>query len=598
MGALELGLLSSQKRAIAKKLEEPTTAGTANQVLTSDGNGGQVWATVGSGTITVDPTLSVAGSAADAKATGAIKSDVYQTTTKTLTNSDITWSTGVYLKSDGTTASSAAYKISEYLPVSVGDSVVFDGLRSPSSVYPVICGYNGSKTAVSGSNVAGDGTTSQSGTYTVPSGVAFIRVSTYDYDGVLRFNSLTMPIIECRIDILDDEVDSLDDRLDAVEAAIPMYEYTLGFDDFEYETGKLATKDGEQTRTDGQVTDYISTENMLSVAATTVHMPVLTSDKVVAIIGCYDSSKNLIENKSAFATGTYGQFVDVTATVTITSDIKYVRLSRLKDSASTSIFTVTKERTLAADYDVTKEEIDDIQAELNPWNGKNWFVFGTSMSDDDYPNTENDNKPTGVFPKYLQAMSGMKQFNHGKAGGTISLGGPYSASGQIYTEITNTDFSSADIITLEGFFNDYAECIPLGEIGDSTQETFYGALYLCIKYLSEHNTTAAIVVITDPAGKEYTFQHGASTGITVDYSSTHKNAIGLYLMDYNDAVIKTCQWMGVHCIDVGGKSQINEYHPDYIVDQCHQTELGGKQFAMTVWEELKNIHCNDDVVVS
>ena len=521
---------------------------------------------------------------------------LYQTTTKTFHNNDITWNSEIYLKSDGTTSTSSAYKTSDFLAVVEGSSVVFDGLRSPSSIYPIICGYDSSKNHVDNSNVAGDGTGSQSGTYIVPVGVSFIRFSTYDFDGVLKFNSITMPVTENNFNIIDEEIENINNRIGGVESQLPMYEFEQGFDDFDYEVGKLATKDGEKARTNGEVTDYISTENILSVSATNVHMVVNGSSSLVAVIGCYDTNKNLIENKTLFATGTYGTFVNVTGEVTISNDIAYIRLSRL--SGDSGVFVVTKERTLAEDYNVTKQNVEDIQIELNPWNGKKWFAFGTSMSDDDYPNSENDSKPTGVFPKYLQAISGMEQYNHGRAGGTISLGGPYQASGQIYTEITQTDFSTADLITLEGFVNDFAECIPLGELGDTTQETFYGALYTCLSYLSENNTTATIVVITDPVGQEYTFQHGASAGITVNYSHTHKNALGLYQVDYNNAIIKTCEWFGIHCIDVGGKSQINEYRPEYIVDQIHQTELGGKQFALTVWDELKNIHCNDDVVVN
>lgn len=566
--------------------------------------------------VVIDDTLSVEGRAADAKVTGdkingiradlsSVDDELHPVAIKTLQYDDITWERG-YLKIYGTVGTNETYMVSAYMPVSEGDSVVYDGLRSPSPTYPIISGYESPENYVSGSNASGDGSNSQSGTYTVPSGVSYIRFSTYDYDGINKFNSVTMPVkgdrisdINARLDDIDDRFDEVDDRLDALEVESPMYQYTFGFDDFEYTTGIVASKDGETSRLNGQATDYISTENILSIGATTVKMPIYTAGHEAAIIACYDSEKNLLTGKSLFATGTYGALEEITGTVTITPDISFVRLSRLSTNADTSVFVVTKKRTLAEDYNVTKEEVVEIEGKLNPWKGKNWFAFGTSMTDDWYPNVENDRKPTGVFPKYLQELSGMVQFNHGKAGGTISTDptSQYHPSGQIYTEITNTDFSSADLITLEGFINDFAACVALGNLGDMTQDTFYGALYLCIKYLSEHNTNATIVVITDPVGKEYTFTQGESAGLTQNYSTTKVNALGLRQVDYSNAIIKTCQWMGVHCIDAGGKSQINEYHPQYIVDQCHQTELGGKQLAYTIWEELKNIHPNTDVTV-
>ena len=64
------------------KIDVPQAAGTSGQVLTSDGEGGVVWAEVGAGEIVVDPTLTVEGAAADAKVTGdeitAIKTDLTQ----------------------------------------------------------------------------------------------------------------------------------------------------------------------------------------------------------------------------------------------------------------------------------------------------------------------------------------------------------------------------------------------------------------------------------------------------------------------------------------------------------------------------------------
>lgn len=64
------GDIETLQEDVDDKLDIPETAGTAGQVLTSDGEGGAVWASVGSGEIVVDPTLTVEGAAADAKKTG------------------------------------------------------------------------------------------------------------------------------------------------------------------------------------------------------------------------------------------------------------------------------------------------------------------------------------------------------------------------------------------------------------------------------------------------------------------------------------------------------------------------------------------------
>lgn len=69
-------LVTDVMSAIATKLESPETAGTSGQVLTSDGNGSQVWADIAAGEVVIDPTLSVEGAAADAKSAGDAVDDL------------------------------------------------------------------------------------------------------------------------------------------------------------------------------------------------------------------------------------------------------------------------------------------------------------------------------------------------------------------------------------------------------------------------------------------------------------------------------------------------------------------------------------------
>lgn len=218
------------------------------------------------------------------------------------------------------------------------------------------------------------------------------------------------------------------------------------------------------------------------------------------------------------------------------------------------------------------------------WNGKNWYAFGTSITDTSYMNAETG-EVTGKFVPYLAKLGGLNVTNYGIAGGCIGSGGIHGGTSNILKKILSTDLSGADLITIEGFVNDFACAVAVGDIGDTENTTICGALYQAIKYCLE-NSRAAVVLLTESYGRQYTLK---TTGATANYSIDKKNSLGLLQKDYNDAIVKMGAYMGVPVIDCGANSHINNFHPEFVIDQIHHTELGGKQYASTIWKELKNI---------
>ena len=359
-----------------------------------------------------------------------VDSDVVTKAEKTIHFYDYPWNSG-YIGSSGSVVSNSSYFNTDYIRTDAGDSIEYEGLRSPSASYPIVACYDKSKAYMSSASVSGNGTASQSGTFTVPNGCEYVRFITYYfYEQGTKLDHITMPMYTAKADANTDAIKMLSDPVELMQYT------TDGFDQFNFSiTGKTIKQgDGsELAYTYMDCTDFISTDGMVSITAS-----IKALNKYSTAIGCYDTNKNYIKYLSLYPSvdgASSATWQTASGTITIDNTvIKYIRIAIANNpNHNNDTISVLRTRTLKADYLATKDRVTAVENEQNPWKGKNWFVFGTSMSDDDYPNAENDSKPTGVFPKYLQALSGMVQFNHGKAGGTIATGGPYSASGQIYS---------------------------------------------------------------------------------------------------------------------------------------------------------------------
>ena len=299
--------------------------------------------------------------------------------------------------------------------------------------------------------------------------------------------------------------------------------------------------------------------------------------------GCiYDSNKHYITNITA------ERYDDIDTFVINNPNAAYMRLNLMQLDKNTSMVIKGSTSDFPAEFvpyynkttaredislnELQKSEVANIG---NKWQGKIWHGFGTSIT-----NTSSE----GKYPTYLSSISGLSFVNHGYSGGCIGTSGEVAKS-QILTQIDNADLSNADLVTIEGFVNDWAQQVPIGNITDKTSSTFCGAIYLGItKVLAK--TNALLIFLTDHTGQIYDNK---------DISRTAER-VGKTQYDYRKAVIDMCNYMNIPVIDVGGKCMISEDTATmYLIDQIHHTQLGGKQYAQTIWNELKNISPRETV---
>lgn len=204
-------------------------------------------------------------------------------------------------------------------------------------------------------------------------------------------------------------------------------------------------------------------------------------------------------------------------------------------------------------------------SENNKWAGKKWYAYGTSITD--------VAAGTGKYVPYLAEMSGMFVTNRGFGGGGITpdIGG-YS-KGQVKERIMTLDDgkAGADLITLEVGANDSGA--PIGTMYDTGNDTFCGCLNQCLQYL-QANTNAQILVIASPSAK-------------VDQIPTEEYPY----FELMEATEKCCKWNNVNflgrCNNMGF-AKING-NTSYVVDNIHQSDLGGYNQAAYMWEKIKTL---------
>lgn len=176
------------------------------------------------------------------------------------------------------------------------------------------------------------------------------------------------------------------------------------------------------------------------------------------------------------------------------------------------------------------------------------------------------------YPWIIQDLLGIPVYNYGMSGSTIGGGGSSApVTGSTPMNIRYADMVYADYVLVLGGVNDYtASIVPLGEKGDTTNQTFYGALKILIEGLITKYPTSRIGFMT-PLRKQ---------------GDTNPNLEGFTLKQYRDAIIDMCQDYSIPVLDlymVGGcHPEIETWRTQNLPDGLHPNQAYYDKLAIQI----------------
>lgn len=216
-------------------------------------------------------------------------------------------------------------------------------------------------------------------------------------------------------------------------------------------------------------------------------------------------------------------------------------------------------------------------AAKNPWAGKTWYSYGTSVSDIGANDTAGNNGHSGKFPLYLDAVSGMTRVNGAIGSGGIRTNA--SHGGNVLTALLSTPFD-CDLVTLETLPNDGVTVDSnVGDITDTGTTTICGAFKTACEYITK-NTRAKFAVL---------FVTGQTDTDSGDPMSTYHQK---YIAAKNK-LKQIAEYYGVYVIDAEAVCDYAHRQRDILLaDQVHPNYLGGEVLGRHIWREIQKIDPN------
>jgi lysophospholipase L1-like esterase len=170
----------------------------------------------------------------------------------------------------------------------------------------------------------------------------------------------------------------------------------------------------------------------------------------------------------------------------------------------------------------------------------------------------------------VQKRLGLASYsNHGIGGAVVT-----TINGRDCFNAMRTNVNlNANIITVWGGTNDWASMATIGNVDDTVDTTFCGAINSLIQYFTTNAPKATLVFIT-PIQR---FSNMSAYSFTQNADGEWINTSGKRLEEYVNAMISVCQRRGIPCLDFYHNSGINKFnHATFLSDALHPNSTGGK----------------------
>ena len=279
------------------------------------------------------------------------------------------------------------------------------------------------------------------------------------------------------------------------------------------------------------------------------------------------------KSDKTYLSGTGWATFDADKYVTAPTNAAYARFSALRASAEYPVWQVV-EGTVLPDYLPYGFVSSDKFIVDTEWKGLAGVAFGTSLT---YRAAT-----TYGYLQYLPTLLGVGVTidNQGIGNATILATDPAL---DILAKVKNyANYASKNFCILEGFVNDfYTNADKLGTWKDTAETTVCGCVRSAINHILTQNGDITLVLVLDHYGQA---SGGSST------ASTYVNSNGDVQYEFYEEIAKVADSIGVPVIKEYELSGMNEYTPDYFIDNIHPTALGAEQSAKTIYSVMKNLY--------